>query len=686
MERTLLLVDDEPQISQSLSRLLRQDDYRILTADSGPSGLKLLEDNEVQVIISDQRMPQMTGSEFLTITKEHYPQTVRIVLSGYADFSAVTEAINQGAIYKFLCKPWDDELIRAHVLEAFKRSELEWKNEQLTKIFDSTIEGIMITDQDHVIQSVNPAFETITGYARHEVMGKTPECLYSDRHDTEFYAVIHEALKTTGQWYGEIWRCRKDGTVYPEWVSNTALYDLKGNISQYVYLFIDITEQKKNEARIEYLAFHDELTGLPNRLLLNDRLTIALAQAKRNQWRAAVVFIDLDRFKNVNDRLGHDVGDRLLQGVTQRLKALTRVDDTLARLGGDEFILLLPKLDQNSGIHRVVHKILASFKAPFLVDDHELHVTPSIGVSVYPEDGENGELLMKNSDIAMYHAKDQGRNAYQFYASSMNTPVVENLALESDLHKALKQQEFVLYYQPQADAKTGKIIGMEALIRWQHPKLGFVSPDRFIPLAEETGLIHDIGAWVLRTACEQNYRWQEQFGRHFRVAVNLSSRQFQQADLVEMILEALIYSRLNSTSLEIEVTEGLLLQDTSHNITNLRRLNDHGIQLSLDDFGTGYSSLSYLRLFPFETLKIDQSFVQEITQVHRSASIVRAIIAMAHNLKLKVVAEGVETPEQLAFLRSQQCDMVQGYLIGKPLPADDFYRLLKVNQTKRTIS
>ncbi len=686
MQRTLLLVDDEPNILKALKRLLRKDDYHILTAISGAEGLQQLAQQQVNVIISDQRMPYMTGVEFLGQVCTLYPDTVRIVLSGYADFSAVTGAINEGAIYKFFTKPWDDQQMRANVLEAFRHAELNEKNEQLTRIFESTLEGILITDVQGVIQSVNPAFSSITGYSSSEAIGKTPELLKSDRHDAAFFQTMWQSLEQHGQWEGEVWNQRKNGEVYPQWLVLTAIKGKENKPSQYVGLFNDISEQKKNEEHIRFQAYHDALTGLPNRLLFNDRLHVALAQVRRMNEQLAIMFIDLDRFKNINDSIGHAVGDQLLQVMAKRLQHFTRDEDTVARMGGDEFTVLLPRFKQLDDVKQVAVKILKGLREPFQIEGHELVITSSIGISFYPNDGEQAESLMKNADSAMYRAKDQGRNKYQFYSSDMNAGAIEYLTLETQLRHAVQRQEFCLYYQPQVDIHSGKLIGFEALIRWLHPEQGLIAPGKFITLLEETGLIVPVGEWILNESCRQNFVWREAGLEPIRVAVNVSSVQFRAAPIDQLVANALNGSGLIANGLEVEITEGALMVDVSQSRKTLHQIRDMGVAIAIDDFGTGYSSLSYLKEFPVDMLKIDQSFVRDISCNPQDMEIVTSIIAMAHGLALGVIAEGVETIEQLELLRSLGCDQIQGYYTGRPLDSKQATALLKKSASQSLLT
>ncbi len=677
MERTLLLVDDEPNVLKALQRLLRRNDYKILVANSGAEGLQKLAEHKVNVIISDQRMPNMTGVEFLTAVHQYWPDTVRIVLSGYADFSAVTSAINNGAIYKFFTKPWDDKQMQANIHEAFRHAELNEKNDQLTRIFESTIEGILITDTEGMIQSVNPAFSLITGYSAIETIGQTPAMLKSDRHDADFYHAMWQKLVDKGQWEGEVWNRRKNGEIYPQWLTLTAINDKEGNTSQYVGLFNDITEQKKNEEQIRHQAYHDFLTGLPNRLLFNDRLKQAMALSQRMNEQLAIMFIDLDRFKNINDSLGHGVGDQLLQAMAKRLKLCTREEDSVARMGGDEFTVMLPRINHLSDVAQVARKVLDGLSQPFNIKGHELVVTASIGISLYPVDGKLPEVLMKNSDSAMYRAKELGKNKYQFYSAEMNADAVAHLTLETELRHALEHNEFCLHYQPQIDISSGNLVGFESLIRWQHPDHGLIPPGKFIPMLEETGLIVPVGEWVLHEACQQNQHWRQSGLLPVRIAVNFSSHQFREKNIHQLVATALADTGLSADGLEAEITEGVLMDDVDASRHTLEQLQDMGVAIAIDDFGTGYSSLSYLKQFTVDMLKIDQSFVRDITCNPQDVEIVTSIITMAHGLELGVIAEGVETDEQLQCLTDLGCDQVQGYLTGRPLEKHQAEKLLE---------
>ncbi len=684
MEGTLLLVDDEENILRSLVRLLRGEGYRILTATGGEQALQTLAANEVQVILSDQRMPGMSGSEMLSHAKALYPDAVRMVLSGYADLASVTDAINRGNIYKFLIKPWDDDLLRENIREAFDRYELGRKGAQFTKIYENTVEGILITDGNSLIQAVNPAFTAITGYTAGEALGKTPAMLRSLKHDAEFYRNMWRCLIEEGKWTGEIWNQRKNGEIYPEWLNVTAIRDVQGHLQQYVGLFTDITEHKQAEEKLRYQAYHDPLTGLPNRLMYTEHLDMALPQAERREQMCGVMMLDLDHFKNVNDTFGHECGDKLLILVAQRLRECIRKEDTLARLGGDEFTFLLSLVDDLKDVARVAEKILAAFTRPLTIDGRDLFITPSIGICLFPGDGEDAETLLKNADAAMYRAKAGGRNAYQFYTADMNAQAQERMSLENDLRRAQENGELEMYYQPKVAAKDGRIVAAEALIRWHHPTRGDVPPSEFIPLAEENGLILPIGEWLLNEVCRQIRRWRDDGLAVPCIAVNLSGRQFQRQNLPDLLAQAIADAGIEPGGLELELTEGTIMSNAETNIEMLVLLKRMGMSLAIDDFGTGYSSLSYLKRFPVDVLKVDYSFVRDIATDANSAELVRGVIGMAHGLKLEVVAEGVETPEQLAFLRLHQCDLIQGFLFSKAVPADAFAALVREGRRLET--
>ncbi|MFZ5594315.1 MAG: sensor domain-containing protein [Pseudomonadota bacterium] len=543
-------------------------------------------------------------------------------------------------------------------------------------VFDNTIEAIVITDAQKGIVAVNKAFTDITGYESHEALGENPRFYQSGRHNKTLPAELSKSLETHGQWRGEVLNRRKNGEIYPAWECVTAIKDDEGQITNYLAVFSDISAIKESEKRLTYLAHHDALTGLPNRLLFLASLNQALRRAKRHKQQVALLFLDLDRFKIINDTLGHACGDRLLQEIAIRLKNCVRAEDTVARLGGDEFTIILSEVAHAEDAAILAKKIINTVAQPIYVDGHEITTSTSVGISIYPDDAEDSEGLAKAADAAMYRAKESGRHNYQFYAAELTEKAFEHLSLEQGLRQALAREEFVLHYQPQFLLKNNSIYGVEALIRWQHPKLGLVPPDKFMAVAEETGLIVPIGEWVLHTVYHQAKAWRAAGLPQLQIGVNIVGRQILQGQILNTLYTVMEESgmRPGELQLELEITEGDL-EIAEHSIELLRNLKSLGVTLAIDDFGTGYSSLSRLKHLPIDTLKIDRSFVRDIPHDPDDVAIANAIIAMARSLKLKVVAEGVETADQLAFLRTQQCDIVQGYFLNKPVPADEITHL-----------
>jgi diguanylate cyclase (GGDEF)-like protein/PAS domain S-box-containing protein len=559
-------------------------------------------------------------------------------------------------------------------ISARRQSEQELRIAAIT--FESQ-EGMLVADADGIILRVNAAFTEQTGYGADEVIGLKVGLLKSGRHDAAYYRTMWDALNDDGYWQGEIWNRRKSGEIYPVWLTITAVTDSEGRLTHYVGTYSDITDRKEAEERIRHLAFYDPLTGLPNRRLLLDRLQQALAGSNRSGRHGALLFIDLDNFKTLNDTQGHVVGDMLLTEVAQRLQSCVREDDTVARLGGDEFVVLLEDLNHElshsaAQAEAVGEKIFAAVNQPYLLREREHHSTPSIGVSLFLGHRESSEELLKRADLAMYQAKSAGRNTIRFFDPAMQAAVEQRAEMEVDLRHALEQQQFALHYQIQLDS-DGHVRGAEALLRWTRPRRGAIGPSEFVPLAEETGLILPIGRWVLETACAQLKQWESHpQSRDLKLAVNISARQFRHPDFTEQVRTVLARSGADPSRLKMELTETLVLDDIDDTVRKMGDLKALGCRFSLDDFGTGYSSLAYLRRLPLDELKIDQSFVRDITIDSNDDAIVRAIIAMAHSLGLDTVAEGVETEVQRHFLHRYGCNAFQGYLFGRPVPRDEF--------------
>jgi diguanylate cyclase (GGDEF)-like protein/PAS domain S-box-containing protein len=552
------------------------------------------------------------------------------------------------------------------------RQQMQEKLQLAATVFESTAEGVLITDTRQRINAVNRAFSEITGYSEFEALGETPRLLASGIHDSAFYAAMWYQLTAEGHWQGEISNRRKNGEVYPSWLTISAVRNRDKLITHFVAVFADISSLKQAQARLDYQAHHDPLTGLPNRTLFESRLHGALLHSKEAQSLGAVLFLDLDRFKHINDSLGHPVGDLLLKSIALRLKESLRDIDTVARLGGDEFIILLPGLQHASDAQAVATKLLSSFAAPFQAGEHEFFMSTSIGSALFPTDGSDVATLIKNADAAMYRSKAKGRNRVEHYTRDLTAQASERIALEHELRRAIERDEFTLSFQPKLSLLTQRLVGAEALLRWCHPTFGDVPPERFIPLAEENGMILQIGDWVLDKACQQMHEWNQRYDVFGPLSVNLAGAQLRQPNLVNRIERLLLQYQLQPGCLQLEITENFIMSQTEEALSVLHRLKKLGVQLAIDDFGTGYSSLSYLKRLPLDILKIDQSFVRGLPDDPHDAAIVRAIIALGRSMQLTVIAEGVETFEQQQFLADEGCEQIQGYLVSLPLRADEF--------------
>jgi len=544
-------------------------------------------------------------------------------------------------------------------------------------IFENASEGMVVTDANNKIIMVNNAYCSLTGYDRDELIGRNPSVAQSGHHEQTFYQTMWDSLEKSGSWQGEIWDKRKNGEVYPKWLGITVLKDGQGNPRHHVAIFTDISELKQKEQHLHQLAYYDSLTGLANRSQFNQRLKQEFALTLRNQQQFAVLYIDLDRFKQVNDYYGHAIGDELLRQAATRMQQHLRESDILARMGGDEFTAILPTIGPPDNAAHVARKIIEALSRSFQIEDHEIEIGASIGISLYPRDGDSPDNVVLNADRAMYLSKESGGGQFNFSNEELTSEVDRRLFLDKSLRHALDREQFTLYYQPQFDIATNQLIGMEALIRWSHPQAGVISPVEFIPRAEATQLIIPIGNWVLQSACRQNRQWQEAGLPAVPVAVNFSAAQCNQSGVIDTIKQTLVATGLAPEYLDVEITESMSMKSPETTIKTLEQLTSLGIRSSIDDFGTGYSSLAYLKRFPVDKLKIDRSFVLDITTDPNDLSIATAIIGLAKSMDIKVVAEGVETVEQLEILKQLGCDYVQGYYTGRPLPAAEIQVLLE---------
>ena len=550
-----------------------------------------------------------------------------------------------------------------------RRSDRE-RLRQAAAVFDCTREGLLVTDHRGLIVHVNRAFIQITGYRRDEVIGQQPSLFKSGHHPPGFYQAMFATLEAEGEWSGEIWNRRKTGEIYPQWQTIRVIHDDFGRLSHYVAVFSDISAIKDSESELKHLAHHDPLTDLPNRLLFSDRAEQALASAQTHKRGCALLMLDLDHFKMINDSLGHNVGDRLLKAVATRLQAFFGPGITLARLGGDEFAVLAESCPQPAQAAALAQRTLDALKEPVLVDGNQLFINASIGISLFPSDALSAEQLLRNADSALFKAKSSGRNGYALYTEELTAHAQQRVEIAFELRRALEQEELRVYYQPVHDLHSSRLIGVEALVRWQHPQRGLVSPAEFIPIAERTGLIAEIDAWVMQQACRQMCQWQQSGVVLAFVAVNVSSRLFARRELYQQVAQVLHDTGLDPAYLELEVTESAVMDDPEVALEQMHRLRELGVRLAIDDFGTGYSSLLRLKRLPVQKLKIDQGFVAGLPWDEDDVAIVRVIIALARSMGMQVHAEGIEQAEQAAFLLAQECDLGQGYWFGRPVSAD----------------
>ncbi|MEW8684122.1 MAG: EAL domain-containing protein [Candidatus Thiodiazotropha endolucinida] len=691
MSLNILIVEDLPYDAELMALRLRDEgfDLNYTRVQRETAYLEALEKSP-DLILCDWHLPQFSGQRALSLLRQQDLDIPFIIVSGGIGEEAAVDALRQGANdYVLKDRPARlGEAVRRVLIDKQLRMAHRIAEEKLRladRAFQNTAEGITVTDASGNIVSTNPAFEAITGYSHEEVLGQNPRVLKSGHHPDTFYNEMWDTLLLTGHWRGEIWNRRKNGDAYPEWLTISAVKDGNDETTHYVGVFTDISQIKEAQDQINFLAHHDALTRLPNRALFRERFDHALMHARRENTSIALLFLDLDRFKTVNDTLGHPVGDQVLLEVSKRMNQIIRASDTLARLGGDEFVLLLEEQTDAQHAAVVARKLIDLFSRPMIIGEHELVVTASIGITLYPNDGDDSDKLIRHADRAMYEAKQQGRNTYRFFTQALTEGALERLMMENDLRRAVARNELILHYQPIVNLETRQLQGIEALVRWQHPEQGLIAPGLFIELAEEIGIIGEIGQWVLRAACSQLAKWDRDGFKVPRISVNLSVQQIDREGLITMVSEELNSSGLSPERLELEVTESMLIRNPELSRTVLSELRTLGVKFAIDDFGTGYSSLAYLKLLPLDHLKIDQSFVRDIGKDANDEAIVLAIIAMSKSLGLESVAEGVEETHQARFLQQAGSDLAQGYLYSRPLPADEiFSNWIRTENTETT--
>lgn len=691
--RNVLIVDDEPMQRESLKQMIELSGYQVETADCGETAISMLRSYCFDLLILDLNMPGMGGFGVIDYVVEHQVPSKMVVVSGDANFDTAKEALQKGA-YDFVKKPYAPDELLTTIGNAATKKALEDTNQNIRQklsesenlhrfIVDHSPDIVFMLDTDGRFTFLNDTVYQSLGYNKTELIGRHYSQIVSGQSKKQARYVFTERRSDDRKSNNVELKLKcRDESEYRYFDTTSMAISL--NQSDYGDEFRgtygvarDVTEKKRAQELINFQAYHDLLTKLPNRRLMEDRLGIAITQAKRDKQNVAVMFLDLDRFKWVNDTMGHTMGDRLLQAVGQRLENTLRSGDTLARFGGDEFALVLPQIKRREDAAVIAEKVLGELKDPFKIDEHELYVSGSIGIAVYPEAGETMETLIQSADLAMYCVKDKGKNGYEFFNETMNEMSSARLTIERELRKALASDELRVCYQPQVNASTEEIVGFEALIRWQHGENGTIFPDEFIPVAEETGLILEIGNFVLETACADLAAWRKAGAENIRVSINCSAPQVSQDDFIDRIVQTLRKYDLPGSCLEVEITENIIMNDMSLVVQKLRKLTSLGIKIAIDDFGTGYSSLSYLQQFPINTLKIDKSFVGSIHVNDGGTSIVDAIVAMAHGLKLNLIAEGVETDSQLEYLKSLGCAEIQGWLFGKAESAETTSKILE---------
>lgn len=704
----ILLVDDRPENLLALEAIIEQEDFNLIKAYSGEDALKCLLKYDFAAILLDVQMPGIDGFGTAKIIKAREKTKnipILFITANYMDSEHIFTGYSVGAI-DYILKPFDPTILKAKV-EGFvdlyklnkqlihqadslreKTKEIEKANLELSKtaaelrvseaittvISETSIDTMVVIDEHGIVLKVNPAVEKMFNYLDSEIVNQPLTVLFSEERSKISIDNILNTIKNVNHLLGyenlyEVTASRKDGSSFPVEIQIGKRY--VQNRSLIAITIRDITKKKQDQDKITHMAYHDSLTNLPNRRLFNEQLTLKLNEARQSYQPLVIMYVDMDRFKYINDSLGHMMGDRLLQEIAKRLSESVRKQDLVARVGGDEFTILLPETNREIALE-IAEEIFKVFKSPFYIDNYELFLTTCIGISTFPYDGEDSQVLLRNADAALYRAKEQGKNQYKVFHTGMNIQSYRTFIMQNDLRKAIEREELTLVYQPKIEIESGKVKSAEALLRWNHPNWGTISPAEFIPLAEESGQIVEIGSWVLRKVCEQSKAWEAAGFTPIPISVNFSAQQFLQKDLIENIQHIFADTEVSPELIEVEITESMLLGNGEIITKTLNQLRKMGIKISIDDFGTGYSSLSYLNRLPLDTLKIDRTFIQEISDSSKSKSLVSAIISLAHGLNMKVVAEGVETEEQLKFLKLHQCQEAQGYLFSPPILPKDF--------------
>ena len=669
----VLIVDDSKLMRYQIGTFLTQEGYKIIEAENGEEAINLFEALKPDIVLLDYIMPIMDGPETCQKMKkiEHWNDASVFMITSISDEESVNKAYYAGAT-DYITKPINFAVLRQRLTKSIEAQEnlkeLHHSNAFAQSIINYAIEGIITIDSDRIIRYFNPTIGKLFGFSETELLDNDISIIipnFNFKTSVEPGKVVNET--------NEIQGVDRSGNILPLEMSVSSFCVEE----KYYYTLIvrDITERKRYEEKIKFQAFYDALTGLPNRVLLRERVTHEINRAKRSNNKFALMYLDLDRFKVINDTLGHDRGDKLLKEMAERLKDAVRDEDLVVRMGGDEFVIILTDLHNAEYVGRIAEKILETVKKPIDIDGNFITLTISIGLTIFPDDATEYEVLLTNADIAMYRAKEKGKNNFQTFTPELNAKAIERLELENSLRRAIEYNEFVLHYQPKVNTKTGKIIGMEALIRWKHPKLGLLAPMDFIPMAEETGLIIPIGEWVLKTACESNKALQNAGLPPLSIAVNLSLRQFELQNLVERVSEILKESGLNPENLELEITESIAMRNVEYTVEVIKELQKIGVQFSIDDFGTGYSSLSQINNLAVNKLKIDKSFVSQIDGIKENSIIASTVLALGKNLRMQVIAEGVENIQQVNFLKDNDCDEMQGFYIAKPMSGEEFKKL-----------